>query len=290
MSRIFDALSLGGEADKTVDRPKGERVSEQGLQLLPLSQQNGLECAKTLRCELSPERRLVGCYPDHDLGAERFRFLRHRLNQVRQHRPLSKVLVTSSIPQEGKTLVATNMALSLARNSPRVLLLDADIRQPGVNRILGVKSLPGLAELLDSAFEPTTLLRRLDPQGLYYLPAGQANNNPFELLQRPRMRELIDILAPSFDWIIIDSPPLIPFADAHCLATFTDGVLLVVRPGVTPRKALQQGLAALAGVYVAGVVLNGDDDTRNDRYYYYYHPSTPQEGNNHKKPDGEGQK
>jgi succinoglycan biosynthesis transport protein ExoP len=222
-----------------------------------------------------PQDRLVGSSQNHDLAAEKFRFLRHRLNQQRQHRPLSRLLVTSSVPKEGKTLVSVNLALSLARSAPRVLIVDADMRLPGVERILGLGPLPGLAEFLEGTLDLRAAIRRVDPFGLYYLAAGRTSRNPFELLQGPRLRELAMLTAPAFDWVIFDSPPLVPFADAHSLATVADSILLVVRQGVTPRESLDQALAALNGEHVTGVVLNASDDARQDRHYYQYYPRPP---------------
>ena len=269
MSRLFDPLRNSvqeGANQNAVERPE-DNTPKQNLR-----PPEGFEGLESIRCQVRPEDRIVGCSQDHNLGAEKFRFLRHRLNQLRQQRPLARVLVTSAIPKEGKTVVAINLAVSLAGSSPRVALVDADLRHPGVHGALGLEALPGLGEFLEGRLEVDATLRRVDPLGLYFLPAGHASSNPFELLQGPRMGELMKRLAPAFDWIVFDSPPLIAFADSHCLATLTDAVLLVVRSGITPREAVREGLATLAGAYVAGVVLNGGDDTREDRYYYKYYP------------------
>ncbi len=280
MIRLFDPLrrSVREDASKTSAERAEDNNPEQELQPSPASRPEGFEGLESIRCHVGPEDRIVGCSQNHNFGAEKFRFLCHRLNELRQHKSLSRVLVTSAIPKEGKTVVAVNLALSLARSSPRVALVDADMRQPGVHRALGLGALPGLGEFLEGNLDLAVLVRRVDPFGLYLLPAGHASSNPFELLQGPRMRELMKQIAPAFDWIVFDSPPLISFADSHCLATLTDTVLLVVRPGLTPRETVQQGLAALEGAYVAGVVLNASDDARQDRYYYHYYPAASAKG------------
>ncbi len=274
MSRILDGFRrfTGANIDENGTMLPESHVFSQESQPPPETWPPGFEHSARVQCHLRPEGRIVGCGQDHDLAAEKFRFLRHRLSQLRQHQPLSRLLVTSSVPKEGKTLVAVNLALSLVRSSSRVALIDADMRQSKAHRILGLDALPGLGEFLAGRLDLGATVRRVDPFGLYYLPAGHASSNPFELLQGQRMRELVALMAPAFDWIVFDSPPLFPFADAHCLATFVDSILLVTRQGVTPRESLVQGLACLNGAHVAGIVFNASNDARHDRYYYHYYP------------------
>jgi len=236
-------------------------VATQLSELLP----EGFENAKTIACQVRPENRIAGYGHDYELGAERFRFLHHRLVQLRNHRPVSKVLVTSSVPKEGKTLIAANLAVSLASNSRRVVLFDADMRHPSAHRALGLPPMAGLAEFLEGKAELGSFMRRVDPLGFYYLLAGKASGNPFELLESSRMRDLLQLATTAFDWVLMDSPPLLPFADAHHLALLADAVLLVARLGLTPRDMLRQVMGTLDSVQVAGVVLNAIDDKSQDR-------------------------
>lgn len=273
MSRIYDGLRQairddGGEATTQREAATIEITDSQPSFQVPEQTPDAFE---TIQCGVRPEQRLVGGSQSHNLGAEKFRSLRHRLDQLSQHRSLKRLLVASSIPKEGKTVVAINLALTLARGVSRVMLIDGDMRRPGVHRALGIDLRPGLGEFLAGKIEYPACVRRLEPLGLYYLPAGQAATNPFELLQGTRLLELTERLTRIFDWIIIDSPPLVPFTDAHHLAGLTDAVFLVVRPGVTPRKSVQQAMAALDGAYVAGIVFNASDKNE-DRYYYNYYP------------------
>jgi len=133
--------------------------------------------------------------------------------------------------------------------------------------VLGVDALPGLAEVLQDDRTLPEVVKYVGQLQLYYLPAGRAFINPSELLQQDRMLKVIQRGGSVFDWIIIDSPPLVSFADAHCLSTLVDGVLWVVRAGLTPREDLEQGLAALNGTHVVGFVLNADDKSRRKTYY-----------------------
>jgi capsular exopolysaccharide synthesis family protein len=272
-------FSLQKEANNRSERQGSQGSSEvkptQSSEALP----KGFENAATILCHVRAENRIVGCRQNYQFGAEKFRFLRHRLTQLRQRRPVSKVLVTSSVPKEGKTFVAINLAVSLASSSRRVALFDADMRHPSAQNALGLPPMAGLAEFLEGKADIDSVMRRVDPLGFYYLPAGKASGNPFELLEGSRMSELVALATTAFEWVVIDSPPLIPFADAHHLAVLVDAVLLVARPRVTPRDTLRQVLSALDSAQVAGVVLNASDDRRQDDYYYHYYPRASIHGN-----------
>ena len=266
------------EANDRSERESSEGASETNATRSSEALPKGFENAATVLCHVRPENRIVGCKENYEFGAEKFRFIRHRLTQLHLRRPVS-VLITSSVPKEGKTLVAVNLAVSLASSSRRVALFDADMRHPSVQSALGLPLMAGLAEFLEGKADLKSAMRRVDPLGFYYLPAGKASGNPFELLQGPRMRELVALATSAFEWVVIDSPPLIPFADAHHLAVLADAVLLVARQRVTPRDMLRQVLSTLDGVQVAGVVLNASDDKRNDDYYYHYYPRASTSGN-----------
>jgi capsular exopolysaccharide synthesis family protein len=271
-------VALKKEANNRSERMSSEGASEmkatQSSEALP----NGFEHAAAVLCHVRPENRIVGCGEKYEFGAEKFRFLRHRLAQLRLHRPVS-ILITSSVPKEGKTLVAINLAASLASSSRRVALFDIDLRHPSVQTALGLPGLAGLAEFLEGKAALESVVRRVEPLGFYYLPAGKASGNPFELLEGSRMRELMARATTAFEWVVMDSPPLIPFADAHQLAVLADAVLIVARPGLTPRDSLRQALSTLESVQIAGIVLNANDDKSHDRYYYHYYPRGSTNGN-----------
>jgi len=224
-----------------------------------------------LVCHLAADAHLVTRSPNHEVGREKFLILRHRLSQIRRARQLKTLLVTSSIPQEGKTLVAVNLAATLALNSSRVLLIDADLRESSVHRILGLPALSGLAECLEGRTGLTTAVRRLDHLGISYIPAGRPTTSPVNLFQSRIMRDVLDEVASNFDWVIVDSPPLNPVADSHCLASVTDAVLLVARSGITPRPALLEALVALRGIFVAGMVFNAVTNAHASSYDSYYY-------------------
>jgi capsular exopolysaccharide synthesis family protein len=216
---------------------------------------------------------LVSLTAKESLGAEKFRFLGVRLRQLRQNRPIKKVLITSTIAEEGKSLVAANLALTLARKQQqRVLLLEGDLRRPVLARQFGLGKHIGLSEALQGEFSPIQHICYLEDPKLWFMPAGQPPENPLELMQSGRLTELIERLTTGFDWIVIDSPPLLPLADTTVWARLADGTLLVAREGKTERQSLKRGVEALGQTNLLGVVLNSCSDTDHSNYYQRYGP------------------
>jgi capsular exopolysaccharide synthesis family protein len=285
VSRIFEALRRSEEANAQVktfpaqksaiprnEKPAPAQKSAGPLQVLPNTVETGwadFGSVEHIQCHPRPEDHLVALKGGSGAAQERFRVLCHRIQQIRQQRQLRHLLVTSAIPKEGKTVVAINLASLLARSFPRVLLVDADMRNPGISRALGLPLLPGLAEFLDGKFDLRSAVRQVDPAGFYYVSSGRAVTNPVELLQKPALQEFVESVASAFDWVIFDSPPLNLFADAQRLSQVCDAALLVFREGVTPREAPEQCMTALDGRFVAGIVLNASNDP-GENYYADY--------------------
>ena len=211
---------------------------------------------------------------DHRVGAERFRTLRSRLHQIAGIQPLKKVLVTSSIPAEGKTFVASNLANSIVRqNNRRVLLIDADLRASRLHRTLDAPISPGLSEYLrGDADEFAVIQNGLD--NLCFIAGGTAVSNPSELLLGERMKRLLDFVSPIFDWIILDSPPALPVHDASMLADLCDGVLFVVRAGRTDFEMAEKASSEFRDKNLLGVVLNCVEKGDSYGSYYYGYPGT----------------
>jgi non-specific protein-tyrosine kinase len=215
----------------------------------------------------------VLCSSERDrAGLERFKLLRYRLYQLREQRAMRSILVTSAIPREGKSMVAVNLAATLAQASDRVLLVDADLRRPSLDSFLGLKPTEGLADFLQGRVELLSACWRVDPLGFVFLNAGHSPANPVELLQGESMRGLLKTAATTFDWVVIDSPPVLPLADARFLATLCDAAIMVAREGHTRREELREGLAALKGTYLAGIVFN-TSQTAIENAYSYLPPS-----------------
>jgi capsular exopolysaccharide synthesis family protein len=222
--------------------------------------------------------RLVFMTEPDSLAAEKFRFLGVRLRQLQQSRPLKKVLVTSTIPEEGKSTVSANLAGVLARRKQSVLLVEGDLRRPTLAQQFGLGRLAGLGEWLQSGRQTVTNVYRLEGPDFWFLPAGNPPENPLELLQSGRLSYLMGQLSNLFDWIIVDSPPLLPLADTTVWSRVTDGTLLVAREGKSEKKQLQRGLEALKKSDLLGVVLNGCAHPDHKSYYQRYSPTGTKEG------------
>lgn len=200
---------------------------------------------------------------------EQFRTLRSRLYQVRDKQPLRSILVTSSLPGEGKTFVSNNLAHALARQQNcRVLLVDADLRRPDLHPGFGAPSAPGLAEYLKGEATELGIIQRGLPEYLCFIPGGNKPDNPAELLANGRLKSLLQTIGPVFDWVIVDSPPTLPVSDALMLAELCDGVLTVIRAAQTGFDSAQKSCQQLREKNLIGVALNCADDGAAYGTYY----------------------
>jgi protein-tyrosine kinase len=204
-------------------------------------------------------------------GSEQFRTLRTRLYNLRETAPLKKILVTSAVAGEGKTFVATNLAQAIAREPDRrVLLIDADLRSPALHLPLRAPLSPGMSEYLRNQATEAEIIQHGQEGKLCFIAAGTGEINASELLSNGSLEKLLDRLAPLFDWVIIDSPPCLPVADANVLAGMCDGVLLVVRAKSTPAAATERARKELQKRKVLGVVLNAVEEAQFQEHYYYH--------------------
>ena len=203
---------------------------------------------------------------------ERFRTLRSRLYQIAGTRTLRRVLITSSLPTEGKTFVATNLVRSIIRQADRrVLLIDADLRAPRLHVALGAPSSPGLSDYLRGAADEYAVVQNSVANNLCFIPCGSKVSNPSELLLSERMKILLECVTPAFDWVILDSPPALPVHDASSLADLCDGVLFVVRAGETDYELAKKGSSEFREKNLLGVVLNLIENSETQGGYYYAH-------------------
>lgn len=204
--------------------------------------------------------------------AESFRQLRTNLQFANVADHAKTVLVTSSIPGEGKSTTATNLAIALAQAGKTICLVDADLRRPRINEYLGLDRNAGLTTALIGAADINDLLQQWGDDQLYVLTAGQIPPNPSELLGSEEMKRLIVRLEQAFDTVIIDAPPLLPVTDAAVLSQHVGGVLTVVGAHKTKQHDLEKSLASLAlvGANVLGIVLNRLPVKGPDAYSYTY--------------------
>ncbi len=277
MSRIFDALR---KSEKQL-QGQGSLTSETFLEVMEKSN-NGRALGQVAieRVQLQPDKRLVVYSDPHSLGAEQFRLLRARLGQWQAAKNLKTLLLTSALSGDGKSLVAANLATALAGREGRpVLLVEGDLRKASLRFLLGIKAWPGLSGCLQDGSNPLSAIRRIEPLGFFLLPAGALPPNPVELLQSQRFADLMCGLVSYFDWILVDSPPVSPLADAVLLKAQADASLLVVRAGKTPREAVEESIQLLDPEHVLGLVLNGADGLNRDHYYDYLFPGRNSSGN-----------
>lgn len=203
-------------------------------------------------------------------GREEFRTLRSRLYQIREKQPLRKLLVTSSLPKEGKTFVAANLAQVMVRqHGRRAILIDGDLRGSRLHEALGTTSTPGLSDYLLGQSDEFGIVQRGPMENLFFVPSGSAVPNPAELVANGRLKFLLNRLEPIFDWIILDSPPAVPVSDAGLLANYCDGVLMVVRSNATPFDLAVKARQEFDGKHLVGVVLNGIAASASYTQYYY---------------------
>jgi capsular exopolysaccharide synthesis family protein len=226
---------------------------------------------QALRVPVPLESRLVCINEQESLAAEKFRFLGVRLRQLQQARPFKKILITSTIPQEGKSTTAANLACALARRTAqRTILIDGDLRRPSVAKLFGLGNLPGITEWLQGQCVSMTGIYHLEEPGLWVLPAGNVLRNQLELLQSGKLSVLMEQLSSWFDWIVIDSPPVLPFADTSLWMRQAEGIVLVTRQGATEKEQLKRGLEAIDSKKLLGVVLNSSISAAHNDYYYQY--------------------
>jgi capsular exopolysaccharide synthesis family protein len=202
-------------------------------------------------------------------GAEQFRTLRSRLYQLRGNQPLQTLLITSSLPAEGKTFLANNLAQSFVRKQDcRVLLIDADLRRSRLHVPMGAPVAPGLTDYLRGSAGEAAVIQHGQKGSLCLIAGGNQVADPSELLSNGRLKILIDRMKQVFDWIILDSPPCLPVADASGLADHCDGVLLVVRAASTPAEVAQKTCKEMQTKNLIGVVLNAVERNHSSSNYY----------------------
>jgi polysaccharide biosynthesis transport protein len=208
--------------------------------------------------------------------AESFRALRTNLLYVNPDNQPRSLLVTSTVPGEGKTTTTANLALTLAASGSTVCLIEGDLRRPRLLDYLGLENAAGLTDVLVKRADLEDVLQPFVP-GLSVLGCGPIPPNPAEMLGSEAMRTLLAQLEADFDYVIIDTPPLLPVTDAALLSTICDGVLVVVGAGIVRRDQLDTALQSLTriGATVLGIVLNRLPAKGRDSYYYYSSEERP---------------
>jgi capsular exopolysaccharide synthesis family protein len=216
------------------------------------------------------DTRLVTVSEPHGPGADRFRYLRLHLRELRKRAKIQAIAITSPLPKEGKSTVAMNLAHSLSEHGKKtVLCIEADLYHQTVTEAFALASPQGLIDCVEDGLDPLSAVLRLDPLGWYVLPAGSKPTNPTEVIHSPNFPNVLAKLRPHFDWIVLDTPPLLPLSDTVTIAGITDGTLLVIRAGQTPKESVEESLRIIGPRKALGLVLN-DSVELNTTYSKYY--------------------
>ncbi|HYP05189.1 MAG TPA: CpsD/CapB family tyrosine-protein kinase, partial [Bryobacteraceae bacterium] len=261
MSRVHDALrraeQSGLNVSETVEAPvvvetssaPAAVASAPAAQLLTGGLMLGPEfLSRVARVPFapSPDSHLIDMSKPHEAPAEEFRTLRTRLNHLQTLQPIHTVVITSPSPAEGKSFAAVNLALAEAQlEGNPTLLVDCDFRRPIVHNLFQVERTPGLTDYLTGKANLEDCIKRVGTTNLYILPAGDAVINPLELLNLREMKLLADQLPRAFNWVVLDSPPLLFAADANLLSTLCSGTILVVRIGTTTIDSVTRAMNSL---------------------------------------------
>ena len=256
-------LGTEPETPAAAGQPKGALVTPTEERV-----EGPMQC-EILKISPTPESHLVALPDNVCPASEAFHLLGVRLRHLRRQRVLKKVLITSSVPQEGKSVVAANLACTLAlRTQQKVLLIEGDIRRPTQSKIFGIANRPGLSAWLNGEIPLIKSMYRIQGPGIWILPAGVASGNSLELLQSGRVVPMMEQLVNWFDWVVIDSPPILPLADTSVWTNMADGILLVTRQGITQKRQLKRGLEALGTQKLIGALLNSAKGIAHTDYYY----------------------
>lgn len=227
------------------------------------------------------QRELVSLYEPGSLASEQFRKLRTTIFRLMSTKPLRTLMVTSAVAKEGKSLVAANLAIGIANDlQAQGLLVDCDLRRPTVARWFGIKNGKGISNYLQGEPDLSGLIVNTELQKLKVLPAGKISDNPAELFGSKRMDDLVKELR-SLDhdqFVIFDSTPVLATTEPQVLSKLVDGIIFVVRAGVTPRETVTQALLSIGREKIIGTVLNDlqfKSHGLHSRYFgshgYYYH-------------------
>jgi len=271
-NKLTESPGPTAELENRAEEPLMRDEDEQDVEVI------GVPLAKLIKRKLTKAPDLVMLSQARSISAEKFRRLKTLLMNDPEDGP-QVMVVSSAAPAEGKTLVSTNLALAFAADrAGDVLLLDADLRRPSVERWLDPPPKLGLSEILRGKIDVDHAILELENSPLRILPAGEPPRDPVELLSSDNARRVLSQLRKRYQRIIIDTPPIVPFTDADVMGGLSDGVLLVARCGSTSRSTMLQAIASVTSTRLLGLVLNDTtfsladrDNYYVDRHYYKYY-------------------
>jgi capsular exopolysaccharide synthesis family protein len=217
--------------------------------------------------------------------SESYRTLRTNIMFSSLDKKVQTIMVTSSGPEEGKSTVASNLAVIMAQSGSKTIIIDCDLRKPRLHKVFQVSNQIGLSNYLIGEATIADVVKQATVENLQILPSGVKPPNPAELVGSGKMRAFVESLKQYYDYIILDTPPVVIVTDAQLVSQYADGSLLVIAAGEVEREASMKAKELLTKVNakILGVVLNKVDGNSNGRYKYYYHYYYDEQGSKHKK-------
>ena len=249
---------------------RGSSSAGTGVPHLADALDNELAAQQLFRLPMEPDGRLVSINEPGSFGAELLRTLAVRLRQVKKRHGIKKLLVASTVPGEGKTVISANLAITLSLHHNRVLLIDGDLRRASLSRWFDIADDSLGVNWREHGSHRLPVLRKAEGVPLWVVPAGEPVEMPGDILQSAEFGEALAAIEMEFDWIVFDSPPLVPFGDATILASMVDAVVLVTRKGVTPRNELEGALKVFDSTKIVATILNCADVSSHKYYRDYY--------------------
>jgi protein-tyrosine kinase len=289
MSRLYDALQKSQGESPSASPLATPAQPESQLTGLTLDDTAALDALSTqappaaawlavpadriLRPVPTPEQRLITITNPNSPGAETFRVLSTRLAHLRRKRTVKKLLITSAVGDDGKSVISVNLALTLARRAgERVLLIEADLRRPAASALLTSSPLRGISEWHEHKLALQDAFYQVEGLPLWLLSAGKGMEEPLPLLESDAFGQMLAAVSEGFDWVLLDCTPMLPMADATSLSRLCDGVLVVAREGHTRKRTLVRALSSIEKSKQLGFIFNEASKVQAgyDRYYGRY--------------------
>ncbi len=270
--------------DRSIKSP--EDLEKKGLNVLgsipvmagtSIAKKEGAVEEKVMKDGQMVPLRLITYHKPSDPISEAYRSLRTAIQYSRIDKPIKSLLVASALPKEGKSTTAANIAITMARAGLKTLIIDGDLRRPVLHRLFNCSRKPGLIEYLKGEIDLNTAVRKTFVENLFLLPTGSLPPNPAEVLGSDAMKATLEIFKASFDFVLLDSPPIVAVTDGVIISKLTDGVVFVTLANKTELDVLEKAYSTLKQVKadIIGFVLNEFDVTKAYgayyRYYRYYH-------------------
>jgi capsular exopolysaccharide synthesis family protein len=269
---LLSAIDFGNQEPEQGSEVHRELMSPRSL---PRPGEDWLRNAESIDAHISSDARLVMHNDPYSMAADRYRLLRMHLAALGKMKRLKVVMVTSAMPQEGKTVTALNLAVALSERSAGVVVIEMDLRRPALAKRLGVKARSGLVQCMQEGRDPLSAVCRVNPLGIYLLASGGSSSNPIELINGDGFAKTIQQLRAAFEWVIIDAPPVIPVPDVLALRSLADGWIWVMRAHKTSREMARDAMDQIGTQRILGVVLNEAADRESLYSSYYDGPSPP---------------